>query len=437
MPLICLGLSHRTAPLEVRERHAFPPSRMAETLAELRDYGTIREAAMLQTCGRLEFYADVDDYESGAAQLKSFLQHFRHADLEYDLESYLYTLLGAEAAEHLLRVATGLDSMLIGEAEILGQVKDAYVQAQRAEAIGTTLHRLFREALRAGKMARSTTRIGGESLSLATAAIEAARAHRGTLAGASVVIAGAGKMGRAALRRLRAEGVARVVVVNRTLSHARELVEEIAFGEALEMPELLKALAHADILFTSTGASHFILTKDELERETAGERRLLVIDLAVPRDVDPEVATLAGVRLIDVDGLRPVIEERLEIRRDAIPDVERLIARYLERFLRWYRSRVALPAIASLTQKAESIRVAELDRLFLRCPELSERERALVTGMSMTIVSKLLHSAISNIREKATANDAEVLSHVRVLDELFELNLAESIAELGETKLPR
>ncbi len=437
MPLICLGLSHRTAPLEVRERHAFPPSRMAETLAALRDYEAIREAAMLQTCGRLEFYADVDDYESGAAQLKSFLQNFRHAGLEYDLESYLYTLLGAEAAEHLLRVATGLDSMLIGEAEILGQVKDAYVQAQRAQAIGTTLHRLFREALRAGKTARSTTRIGGESLSLATAAIEAARAHLGTLAGASVVIAGAGKMGRTALRRLRDEGVERAVVVNRTLSHARALVEDVAFGEALEMPALAKALAQADVLFTSTGASHFILTKDELERERAAQRPLLVIDLAVPRDVDPEVATLPGVRLIDVDGLRPVIDERLEIRREAIPDVERVIARYLERFLRWYRSRVALPAIASLTQKAEAIRTAELDRLLLRCPELSERERALITGMSMTIVSKLLHSAISNIREKATVSDAEVLSHVRVLDELFELNLAASIAELGETTLPQ
>ncbi len=439
MPLICLGLSHRTAPLEVRERHTFPPSRMAETLAALRDYEAIREAAMLQTCGRLEFYADVDDYESGAAQLKSFLLHFRHAGLDYDLESYLYTLLGAEAAEHLLRVATGLDSMLIGEAEILGQVKDAYVQAQRAQAIGTTLHRLFREALRAGKIARSTTRIGGESLSLATAAIEAARAHRGTLAGASVVIAGAGKMGRAALRRLHEEGAERVVVVNRTLSHARELVEDVAFGEALEMPALVKALAQADVLFTSTGASHFILTKDELEREREriGEQPLLVIDLAVPRDVDPEVATLPGVSLVDIDGLRPVIDERLEIRREAIPDVERVIARHLERFLRWYRSRVALPAIASLTQKAESIRAAELDRLFSRCPELSERERALVTGMSMTIVSKLLHSAISNIREKATASDADVLSHVRVLDELFELNLAASIAELGETTLPQ
>jgi glutamyl-tRNA reductase len=430
MPLVCLGLSHRTAPLEVRERHAFPASRMAEVLAALHDYEAVREAAMLQTCGRLEFYADVDDYERGAAQLKAFLANFRHGAIEYDLDSYLYTLLGSEAAEHLLRVATGLDSMLIGEAEILGQVKDAYVQAHRAGALGATLHRLFGEALRAGKTARSTTRIGGESLSLATAAIEAARARLGSLRGASVVIAGAGKMGRTALLRLRDEGVARIVVANRTLERARELVGEAGAGEAIAIADLPAALHGADVLLSSTGSSHFVVTKATLEEARRGERALLIVDLAVPRDVDPDVATLPGVAIVDVDGLRPVIDERLEIRKEAIPEVEEIIARYLERFTRWYRARVAVPAIASLTQKAESIRLAELERLFARCPELGDRERELIAGMSMTIVSKLLHSAIANIREKATASEAEVLSHVRVLDELFELNLAAHIAEL-------
>lgn len=406
---------------------------MAETIVALRDYEAVHEAAMLQTCGRLEFYAEVEEYEAGAMQLKSFLTNFRHAGLEYDLESYLYTLLGSSAAEHLFRVATGLDSMLVGEAEILGQVKDAYVQAQRAGAVGATLHRLFHEALRAGKTARATTSIGGESLSLATAAIEAARARLGSLRDASVVIAGAGKMGRSALRRLREEGVARVVVANRTLSSARALVAELGFGDAVEMTSLPAALETADVLIASTGASHFIVTKPLLDAREAG-KPFFVIDLAVPRDVDPEIATLPGVTLVDVDGLRPVVEERLEVRREAIPDVERIIARSLERFLRWYRSRLASSAIASLTKKAEAVRASEVERLLARCPELTERERALVTGMSLTIVSKLLHSAIANIREKATASEAETLSHVRILDELFELNLAQSIAGLRETQ---
>ena len=401
MPLLCLGLSHRTAPVEVRERHAFPPSRMGEALAALRDYEAIREAAMLQTCGRLEFYAEVDDYEQGIAQLKTFLLNFRHGAVEYDLESYLYTLLGAEAAEHLLRVATGLDSMLIGEAEILGQVKDAYVQAHRSGALGPILHRLFREALRAGKTARSSTRIGSSSLSLATAAVEAARGQRGTLAGATIVLAGTGKMGRTALRKLRDEGVARVVVANRTLAHARELVDSLECGEALALDALESALATADVLIASTGSAQFILTKAMLERARTHQRPLAIVDLAVPRDVDPEVASLPGVTLIDVDGLRPVIEERLEVRREAIPDVEAIIARSLGRFMRWYDSRFALPAIASLAHKAEAIRIAELERLFARCPEMTQHERELVIAMSRTIVSKLLHGAIASIREEA------------------------------------
>ena len=174
MPITCIGLSHHTAPVEVRERHAFPTSRMAESLVALRDYEAVREAAMLQTCGRLEIYAELDDYERGVAQIKSFLANFRHGATGYDIESYLYTLLGHQAVEHLFRVCTGLDSMLIGEAEILGQVKDAYVAAMQAKSLGRSLHRLFRDALAAGKTARAQTQIGDASVSIATAAVAAA-----------------------------------------------------------------------------------------------------------------------------------------------------------------------------------------------------------------------------------------------------------------------
>ena len=243
MPLTCIGLSHHTAPVEVRERHAFPASRMAEALVALRDYEAVTEAVMLQTCGRLEIYAELSDYESGVAQIKSFLTNFRHGTTGYDIESYLYTRLGHQAVEHLFRVCTGLDSMLIGEAEILGQVKDAYVAATQAGSLGRTLHRLFREAIAAGKIARAKTHIGSESVSIATAAVEAARIRLGTLEGRSVLVVGAGKMGRAALKRLRQEGAARVIVTNRTMARSRELIEEAGFGEALEMPELSDALA--------------------------------------------------------------------------------------------------------------------------------------------------------------------------------------------------
>lgn len=427
MPLTCIGLSHRTAPVEVREHHAFPPSKMAEALVALRDYGAVREAVMLQTCGRLEIYAELEEYESGVAQLKSFLANFRHGGTGYDLESYLYTRLGHEAVDHLFRVCTGLDSMLIGEAEILGQVKDAYVAATAAKSLGRTLHRLFREAIAAGKAARAQTGIGGESVSIATAAVDAARQHLGTLAGKSILVVGAGKMGRAALKRLRNEGAARVIVTNRSLLRARNLVDEAGFGEAVEIPELADAIALSDVILASTGATHFVISEERVRVAMAQrpDRPLFIVDIAVPRDADPAVAGIENVSLVDIDGLKSVIDEKLELRREAIPAVEAIIDERVRAFESWYRSRRMLPVIARLTQKAEAIRARELERLFARCPHFSDRDRTLLTGMTMTIVSKLLHSAILKIREKATLDDAEALSNARVLEELFDLNLDE------------
>ncbi len=424
MPITCIGLSHHTAPVEVRERHAFPASRMAEALVALRDYEAVQEAAMLQTCGRLEIYAELHDYERGVAQLKAFLANFRHGATGYDLDSYLYTHLGHQAVEHLFRVCTGLDSMLIGEAEILGQVKDAYVAATQAKSLGRSLHRLFRDALAAGKTARAQTQIGGASASIATAAVVAAQCRLGTLKDKSILVVGAGKMGRTAVKRLRQEGAARVIVANRTMSRSRDLVAETGFGEAVEMPGLVDALALADVVVASTGASHFVLNEPRVRAamELRPERPLFIVDIAVPRDADPEVANVPNVSLVDIDGLKALVNERLELRREAIPAVEEIIAEHVERFENWYRARVAVPVIARLTAKAESIRARELERLLARCPELDERERMLITGTTMTIVSKLLHSAILRIREKATLDKEQALSTARLLDELFELD---------------
>ena len=423
MPLVCLGLSHHTAPLDVRERHTFPPQRMGEALIALRDYEAVREALMLQTCGRLEIYAELEDYEAGVGQLKSFLNNFRHGDVS-DMESYMYTLLGTQAIDHLFRVSTGLDSMLIGEAEILGQVKDAYVQAQRARSLGKTLHTLFREALEAGKAARTQTSISGDSTSIATAAVASAHEHVGGLQGKNVLVIGAGKMGAQAARRLKAEGAADIVVLNRSHKRAQHVVDELGtIARVADMPGLVNALKDADVVVTSTGASHFVVTPGNVAEAMLArpERPMFIVDIAVPRDVDPEVARIPGVGVVDVDALKDVVDVTLEKRREAIPLVEEIIAEHVERFQQWYQSRVAVPVITSLTQKADAIRDAEIERLFARCPELTERERMLITGASMTIVSRLLHSAIVRIRDKAAENRAEALTHARILDELFEL----------------
>jgi glutamyl-tRNA reductase len=432
MPLVCLGLSHHTAPVDVRERHAFPPQKMGEALIALRDYEAVREAAMLQTCGRLEIYAELEDYEIGVSQLKSFLGNFRHGDVS-DMDSYMYTLLGTQAIEHLFRVSTGLDSMLIGEAEILSQVKDAYVQAQRARSLGKTLHTLFREALEAGKNARTHTAISADSASVASAAVLYAKLHLDTLSGTRVLVVGAGKMGAVAARRFKAEGAADIVLLNRSHKRAQDVANELGeIARVADMPGLVDALKTVDVVVTSTGASHFILTPGNVAEAMLArpQRPLFIVDIAVPRDVDPEVARIPGVGVVDVDALKDVVDDTLEKRREAIPLVEQIIADHVERFQQWYQSRVAVPVIASLTRKAESIRKSELERLFARIPNLTERERSLITGMSLTIVSKLLHSAIVRIRDKAVENRAEALTHAKILDELFELRA------LGDPSFP-
>ena len=424
MPLVCLGLSHRTAPVEVRERHAFPSSMLGETLIALRDYEAVVEAVVLATCGRLEIYAELEDYEAGTEQIKAFLGNFRHGNVEYDLESYMYTLLGRQAIEHLFRVSTGLDSMLIGEAEILGQVKEAYVQSQRAGSLGKSLHQLFREAISAGKAARSQTKIGNDSVSVATAAIEMAKAHVGDLCGKTVVVVGAGSMGTTAARRLKSEG-ARLVLLNRTHERAAELAHHLGTGEVKPLPAIADALHDADVVITSTGASHFILDVQKVSTamRARNERPLFIVDIAVPRDVDPGVAEIPGVGLVGIDALAAVIDETLEARREAVPFVEEIIEEHARRFVDWYQSQATVPVIASLTQKADAIREVELERLFARCPDLTERERMLITGMSLTIVSRLLHSAIARIREKAVSNQPEALLHARIVDELFDLGV--------------
>jgi len=395
---------------------------MAEALVALRDYEAVREAAMLSTCGRVEIYAELEDYETGVAQIREFLQNFRHGDVG-DLSSYLYTLLGGEAIDHLFRVATGLDSMLVGEAEILGQVKDAYVQAQKARSLGKTLHALFREAVSAGKDARSQTHIGGDSVSIATAAVNLAKDRLGDLAGRSVLVIGAGKMGTLAAKRLKKAGAKDLVIANRSFAKARETATAVGAGRAVELPNLADAVADADIVLTSTGAPEFVLTPDIVAAamQARPRRPLFVIDIAVPRDADPEIAGISNVGLADIDAVKGIVELNLEQRRAAIPLVEEIIAEHTERFAQWYQARVAVPVVSSLVQKAETIRAAEIERLFARCPAFGERERMLITGASLTIISKLLHSVVTRLRERATSNRAEALMLAQMLEELFDL----------------
>jgi glutamyl-tRNA reductase len=287
------------------------------------------------------------------------------------------------------------------------------------------LHALFREALSSGKDARSHTTISAETVSVATAAIDLAKRYLGDIRACSVLVIGAGKMGTTAAKRLKLEGARELVVANRSLERAQGVVDMLGVGRALELPGLVEALKAADIVVTSTGASRFVLEPGNVAEAMLArpERPLFIIDIAVPRDTDPDVARIPNVRVADIDDLKSLVEVHLEHRRAAIPLVEEIIAEHVERYSRWYEARVAIPVVASLVQKAEMIREAEIERLFARCPDLTERERMLATGASLTIISKLLHTVISKIRSKAIENHEEAVLLSGILEELFELEL--------------
>jgi len=441
VPIIVIGLSHKTAPDEVRNRHAFPPQRIAQALGALRDYGAVREAAIVSTCNRLEIYADVDDFERGVEQIKDFLTTYRNMRVD-DFDKYLYTMLGAQAVEQLLRVACGLDSMLVGEPQILGQVKDALTAADAAHSAGPHLHKLFRTALEAGKRARTETGISRDVVSLGAAAVELASRHCDIKSVAALVV-GAGKMGAIVAKHLSARGVASLTIANRTLARAQRLARPL-HANAAPLDRLADLLSTADLVITATGSGAHMIT-GPMVRSALELRRapVLIVDIAVPCDVEPNAAALPGVTLYELGDLRQIVDETLGERRAEIPAVERIVATGTTQYMRWYQSRAAGPLIASLRGKAEVIRQTEIDKLFSRLPELDERQRDLIVGASVSILNRLLHAPVTRLRESAAGGTpvgdpdlAAQLADLAGLGAKLEAQLAFALSPSDATRSP-
>lgn len=411
MPIVVLGLSHKTAPPEIRNRHAFPSERVVGALSALRDYTAVNEAAIVSTCNRLEIYADVDRFESGVSQIKDFLTTYRNMGVD-DFDSYLYTMLGAEAVEQLLRVAGGLDSMLIGEAEILAQLKESLEAAQRARSIGSHLHRLFRLALETGKRARTETAIGRNVASLGSAAVELAARHC-TIADSRALVVGAGKMGSTIARHLASRGATNLIIANRTMERAAALAKEVGGRSAdlADVPELLRVV---DLVICATGRGSYVITSDAVRAKRSTP--LLIVDIAVPRDVEPAAARIDGVTVYELADLKDVIERTLEERRSDIPAVESIVQQSKREYLAWYESRAAVPLIARMREDAEAIRAVEIAKLFSSLPELDETERQTIEAASVSIVNRLLHEPLTRLRETAPPKNA-------ALDEFLDLNV--------------
>jgi len=418
--LLALGISHKTAPLELRERLALTEGRAAGVLGDLRTHEQVSEAAAISTCNRTELYLVVSEpveAENVALGALSRQAGIRPTEL---IES-LYSHRGIEAGRHLFRVAAGLDSMIVGEAEIQGQVKRAYELALVEGVTGAILNRLFRGALAAGKRVRDETRIGEGGISVPSAAVELATRTLGDLTGRHVLLIGAGETAELTARALTARGVETVFVANRRYDRAIGLAERFG-GSAVRLEDLPAQLEVADIVISSTNSPHHLVEREELELVAGARagRPLLLIDLAVPRDIDPACREVAGVVVRDVDDVQTIAERNASGREVEARGAEVIVAAELARFERWLGSLEVLPTVASLRVRADDIVARVLAENLGRFDQLGDADRARVEAMARAIASRILHEP--TLRLKRAAEDADAYQQVAALRELFGLD---------------
>lgn len=423
MPVAVVGASHRTAPIELRERLAFGRAELPPALGTLaRDAGV--EAVLLTTCNRTEFYLAATEGDGGIALAQEMLAARIGVDPS-EAARWLYVHRDRDAAQHLFRVSAGLDSMILGEPQIQGQVKEAYAAAREVPGphgpvVGSALNRLFQTALGVGGRVRSETGLGIGAASVSSAAVELAKKIFGSLKGRRALVLGAGEMSEVTLECLRDEGVRTAVVANRTYDRALELAEKWG-GTAIHWDEFARALPEVDIVIASTAAPRPVLT---LERFRAalprGARRpLCVIDIAIPRDVEPAVGDERNVFLYNIDDLQQIVDDSLDRRRAQLPAAEGIVAAGVDEFWAWYASLAVVPTIRALRDHGERVRQEETERALGRLRHLSDDDRAAVDALTRSLLNKLLHAPTARLRDAAgNGRGTGVLDTVRYLFEL-------------------
>ncbi len=432
MHIVAVGLNHRMAPVEIRERLAFTDLSLEKALLEFVPNGngrqqipdahhpSVAEGTILSTCNRMEIYALAKDVKSGCEAIQRFISDF-HQLPQQEFNDYLYAHSDGEAAAHLFAVASGIDSMIVGEPQILGQVRDAFEEAAAQGAAGRVLSALFRQAISVGKRARTETAISQKAVSVSYAAVELAKKIFGDLGSRQVLLIGAGEMSELTAKNLVDNGAEGIIVANRTYQRAAGLAERFG-GRAIGLDRIDRALWTADIVVSSTGAPDFIVGP-EMVREAMWMRRnrpLFIIDIAVPRDIDPAVQRLDNVYLYDIDDLQSVVEANIRERQKEVVQVEAIIQEELAKFMAWFRSLDVVPTITHLRQQTEEIRRAELAKAMRRLGGLSEREKNIVTAMSIGIVNKILHQPIVCLKRHANGQNGYLLTEA--MCELFGLD---------------
>ncbi len=399
MKILVTGLNHKTAPVEVRERLAFDGPKLEEGLRELLRLKNVEEGLIISTCNRVELYTHVKEIEPAVEEIKGFLSEF-HSIPPESLEGSLYFYSERDAIRHVFRVASSLDSMVVGEPQILGQVKDAFDFALKRKATGVLLNKLLKKAISVAKRVRTETRIAENAVSISYAAVELAKKIFADLSEKTFMLLGAGEMAELAVRHLINNGVRDVTVANRTYQRGVELAKEFC-GRAIKFEDFKEELVNTDIIICSTGAPTYILYKEDMQKimKERKNRSVFIIDISVPRNIDPEINDIDNVYLYDVDDLQGVVDANILERRKEAERAEAIVVEEVEKFLKWQSSLDAVPTIVALRNKAEEIKQTELERLFNRLPGLDERERNIIMTSVNAIVNRLIHPPTAALKE--------------------------------------
>jgi glutamyl-tRNA reductase len=399
--LLVVGLNHRTVPVELLERMTVPEERLAKALHDLAAREHLLEVVVLSTCNRTEIYARCTHFHAAVGDVRDFLAAQSGADPD-EFDDHLYTYYDEAAVAHLFSVAAGLDSMIVGESEILGQVRDAWQTAVREQTAPQLLSRMFKHAVESGKRVRTETGISRHPVSIPSAAVAVAAEYLGDLDGARVLVVGAGNMGSGLASTLRSRGVTEVVVANRTLSRAEKLATDIG-AQAIALTDIADALVDTDVMLTSTASSEVLVERAMVEMVMAcrDNKPLLVVDVALPRDVDPGVGDVPDVTLLDLDDLKEYAQRSAERRRGEIGKVRAILAAEIERYRAERAAREVGPLVTSLRELGEDVRLGELDRFRAKLAQLDPDARELVDAITKGMVNKLLHEPTVRVKDAA------------------------------------
>ncbi len=434
MHIIVVGLNYQTAPVEVRERLAFAESDLASAMTALKNKKSILENVIVSTCNRTEVYAVVDQLHTGRYYIKEFLAEWFQLD-QKDFSNHLFIHEQDHAVEHLYKVTCGLDSMILGETQILGQVRDSFLLGQERGTTGTVFNHLMKQAVTLAKRAHSETEIGSNAVSVSYAAVELAKKVFGQLKDKHVLIIGAGKMSELAIKNLYSNGATKVTVVNRTLERAQNLADQFD-GQAKPLSELQCAVMEADIVISSTGSPDYVLTKDmmvQVNKMRRG-RSLFLVDIAVPRDLDPAISEIDSFFLYDIDDLEGIVQANLAERQLAADKIMEMIGTEIIHFQEWLNMLGVVPVITALREKALSIQAQTMESIDRKLPNLTDRERKVLSKHTKSIINQMLKNPIMQVKEFSGLENAS--EKIELFKQIFDLEDAVEQASPEHVKEP-